>query len=94
MRVGAEICEICLADLGEQPLALRAADLPPAAAAVDLRFGDVIAELEALALLAAEREEVAEAALRVRSLLARLRAQFTQDLGLPDAPAGASPSSP
>lgn len=89
MPVGTEICEICLADLGEGPVVLRAADLPPAAGATDLRFGDVIAELEALAQLASEREEVAEAARRAESLLARLRA-LMNELGLPSAAPGTS----
>jgi hypothetical protein len=82
MPLEAEVCEVCLADLGERSMSLPAAGLPPAAAA-DLRFDDVIAELEALARLGPEREEVSEAALRAGALLARLRSQFMRELGLP-----------
>ncbi|HEV8564980.1 MAG TPA: hypothetical protein VGR41_08690 [Actinomycetota bacterium] len=88
MPAGAEICEICVADLGERSMAPTAADLPPAAAETDLRFSDVIAELEAFAQLASEREEMATTALRAGSPLARLRAQFMSELGLPSADAG------
>lgn len=94
MPADAEICEICLADLGERSTAPTAADLPPAVAETDLRFSDVIAELEALVQLASEGEEMSTTALRAGSLLARLRAQLMSELGLPSADPGTSSSPP
>ena len=52
----------------------------------------VIAELEVLTQLASQRGEVAEAALRAGTLLARLRTQFMHELGLPREAPGTSSS--
>jgi hypothetical protein len=94
MRFETEVCDICLADLGERSTPFPTADLPPAAAMTDLCFGDVMAELEALAQLAYEREEVAEAAHRAGSLLVRLRTQFLRELDLPGAPRAGTSAAP
>jgi hypothetical protein len=75
------VCQVCLVD------DIREAPGVP----IDLTFADVVAELEAVATLAARGEfmRVAEACRRARSLLERLREQFMAQVIL--APAGIPP---
>jgi hypothetical protein len=83
---------VCYAEFDET----GAADLPPAASItldtalpaprVDapLRFSDVIRELRAMVALASAREPAGleAAARRVEAMVARLRRQFLQELGI------------
>ena len=86
------LCQVCYAEFGET----GAADLPPAASIpleevvrarlVDapLRFSDVIQELRAMVALAAAREPAALEIVgrRAEAMVARLRRQFLQELGI------------
>jgi hypothetical protein len=76
-------CQVCFAEVAPEP-----AGQDPA---VSLRFADVVAELEAVARLAAmgATGNVAEACLRARAMLERLRGQFLADVIL--APPGVPP---
>ena len=80
-----DVCDLCLADLGEYPSGPMAAALPPAAAKSPLRFRDVVAELQHVAELAAREGnggDLMAAADRAERLLSSLRRQFLQDIGL------------
>jgi len=74
-------CQVCFAEV--EPLA--------DAAPVTLRFADVVAELDAVARLASlgANGNIAEACLRARAMLERLRGQFLADVIL--APPGVPP---
>ena len=86
------LCQVCYAEFGET----GAADLPPAAsipldetvrARLDdapLMFSDVIRELRAMVALAAAREPAGLeiAGRRAEAMVARLRRQFLQELGI------------
>jgi hypothetical protein len=90
--VRADVCDLCLADLGERsagPLQTAVAEGRP----VDLRFSDVLTELRRVVDLAETGgggSLVADAGRRAEALLDALRGQFLRDLGVPvTGPAGA-----
>jgi hypothetical protein len=80
--VQADVCDLCLADLGERTFPPAAAD-PPPVAAPELRFSEVLEELRHVVALAADGPAAA-AGRHAQSLLTDLRRQFLRDLGLPD----------
>jgi hypothetical protein len=84
--VRADVCDLCLADLGEWSLE----PLPPAAMEgrelTDLRFSDVLTEIRTVIDLAETGDDgslVADAGRRAEALLDALRGQFLRDLGVP-----------
>jgi hypothetical protein len=85
------VCQVCFAEVDASspaPLHIAEVDAPSPA---PLRFADVVAELDAVASLAAldATGNVAEACRRARALLERLRGQFLAEVIL--APPGAPP---
>jgi hypothetical protein len=79
-----DVCDVCLADLGESH-GRQSTSTAPEAAGDELRFSDVVAEIRevvALASGAGDRWAVSAAGQRAESLLVSLRAQFLGDLGI------------
>jgi hypothetical protein len=79
-----DVCEVCLADLGEHGRA-------PVEKRGSIRLVDLLDEMETLSVLAARQEHTVDLALaggRVKDLLEELRRQFVQEaiLGAHDRP--------
>jgi hypothetical protein len=86
-------CQVCFAEVDPAGIAAAPVTEPHRgeAAPVSLRFADVVAELDAVARLASlgANGNVAEACLRARAMLERLRGQFLAHVIL--APPGVPP---